>query len=102
MTVSPGTSRKLMRATPKLLLLFAKLNASLLRNVQRVRLPSALYLGNRHSASSSLTPLPSKLLWSRESLADELRHSGVGYPGLDCRCSPRYLANSMADIATIL
>src|SRR6266487_2752511 len=102
MIVSPGTSRKFERATPKQLLLFERPNASLARNGQKEPLHSELNLGNRHSALSSLTPLPSRLSWSRESLADELHHSGVCNPGLDCHRSPRYLTISMVTFTAIL
>src|SRR5690242_4663960 len=101
MTVSPGTSRKFRSAMPMLLLLFAKQNAYLRKSVQKVPLPSKSSQENRHNASSNLTPLLSKLSWSRESLADELYHSGVDHPGLDCRRS-RYLTNGMANFTTIL
>src|SRR5260370_7155940 len=102
MIVSPGTSRKFWRATPKQLLLFERPNVSLARNGQKEPLHSELNLGNRHSALSSLTPLLSRLSWSRESLADELHHSGVCNPGLDCHRSPRYLTISMVTTTTIL
>src|SRR5579863_521496 len=101
MTVSPGTGRKLWRATPKPLLLFARPSVFLLKSGQRARLLSALSQGNRHSASSNSTPLLNKLSWSRESLADELRHSGAHSPGLDRRC-PRYLTDALADVSAIL
>src|SRR5947209_2054591 len=101
MTVSPGTSRKLWRVTPKQLLLFGKRSAYLPRSVLKVRLPSALNLANQHSASTSLILLPNRLLWSRESLGDELHHSGANRPGLDCRRS-RHFSYGMAHLTTIL
>src|SRR5437763_14355882 len=100
MTVSPGTSRKLWRVTPKQLLLFGKRSAYLPRSVLKAQLPSVLSLANQHSASNSLILLPNRLLWSRESLADELHHSGANCPGLDCRRS-RHLSYGMAHPAAI-
>src|SRR5438874_11108059 len=101
MIVSPGMSRKFWRVTPKQLLLSARQNAYLPRNVRKVQLPSGLNQASRHSASINLIRQPNKLSWSRESLADELNHSGANRPGLDCRSS-RYLTDGMVNITTIL
>src|SRR2546430_13660061 len=75
MIVSPGTSRKFWRVTPKQLLLFAKQNAYLPRNVLKVQLLSELNQGSPHSASINLIKQPNRLSWSRESLADEFDRS---------------------------
>src|SRR3989440_11993491 len=101
MIVSPGTSRKFWRVTPKQLLLFVKQNAYLPRNVLKVQLLSELNQGSLHSASINLIRQPNRLSWSRESLADELDHSGANRPGLDCRPS-RYLTDGMVNSTTIL
>src|SRR5438270_873434 len=70
MIVSPGMSRKFWRVTPKQLLLSARQNAYLPRNVRKVRLLSGLNQASRHIASINLITQPSRLSWSRESLAD--------------------------------
>src|SRR6266581_5441572 len=101
MTVSPGMSRKYWKEIPKQLLLFAKRNVSLRRNVLKVQLPSEWILGNRRSASRNLTEQPSRLSLSRESLADDLDHSaGAYHAGLDCLSAGDF-SNGVVDLSTI-
>src|SRR5579859_4955776 len=98
---SPGMSRKFIRAILKQLLLSEKRKGYSRKSVPKGRQPSEWSLGNRSSASNSLTPLLSRLSWFRESLGDESGLSGAYCPVVD-RYRSRYLADGVVAISTIL